>query len=70
MFSLGNGRNIPADLLFGLANEIVILSRFILFVKRGYRDASYHNWYHALSVFHFSYLLLKNLRLIELGYIS
>lgn len=44
--------------------------RFLLFVKKGYRDAPYHNWYHAFSVFHFSYLAIKNLRLVERGFIS
>lgn len=47
-----------------------ILTRFLLFVRKGYRDAPYHNWYHAFSVFHFSYLAIKNLRLVERGYIS
>ncbi len=26
-------------------------------VKKGYRDPPYHNWFHALSVTHFCYLL-------------
>lgn len=26
-------------------------------VKKGYRDPPYHNWYHAISVAHFSYVL-------------
>lgn len=46
------------------------LSRFLLMVKRGYRDPAYHNWSHAFSVAHFSFLLLKNLQLVEKGYIS
>nr|CAD7448724.1 unnamed protein product [Timema bartmani] len=41
------------------------LARFILFVKKGYRDVSYHNWMHAFSVTHFAYLLLRNLHLCE-----
>ncbi|KAJ8028821.1 cGMP-dependent 3',5'-cyclic phosphodiesterase [Holothuria leucospilota] len=36
------------------------LARFTMLVKRGYRDPPYHNWYHALSVGHFCYLLYKN----------
>jgi len=28
-------------------------------VKKGYRDPAYHNWRHALSVAHFSYLVYK-----------
>lgn len=39
-------------------------------MKKGYRDAPYHNWIHAFSVTHFSYLLMKNLRLIDDYYIS
>lgn len=35
------------------------LVRFILMVKKGYRDLPYHNWMHAFSVAHFCYLLLK-----------
>ncbi|XP_048505681.1 cGMP-dependent 3',5'-cyclic phosphodiesterase-like isoform X3 [Athalia rosae] len=46
------------------------LARFILFVKKGYRDAPYHNWVHAFSVAHFAYLLIVNLKLIEDGYIT
>ena len=34
--------------------------RFILMVRRGYRDPPYHNWIHAFSVAHFCYLLVKN----------
>ena len=26
-------------------------------VKKGYRDPPYHNWFHALSVTHFCYLM-------------
>ncbi|CAI8043686.1 cGMP-dependent 3',5'-cyclic phosphodiesterase, partial [Geodia barretti] len=33
------------------------LAKFILMVKRSYRDPPYHNWYHALSVAHFCYVL-------------
>eukprot|EP00795_Rhopilema_esculentum_P000240 gene240-9880_t len=36
------------------------LARFVLTVKRGYRDPPYHNWTHAWTVAHFCYLLLKN----------
>ncbi|XP_071484459.1 cGMP-dependent 3',5'-cyclic phosphodiesterase-like [Diadema antillarum] len=37
------------------------LAKFIMMVKRGYRDPPYHNWYHAFTVGHFCYLLYKNL---------
>ncbi|CAI8024408.1 cGMP-dependent 3',5'-cyclic phosphodiesterase, partial [Geodia barretti] len=33
------------------------LAKFVLMVKRSYRDPPYHNWYHALSVAHFCYVL-------------
>ncbi|XP_063234184.1 cGMP-dependent 3',5'-cyclic phosphodiesterase-like [Bacillus rossius redtenbacheri] len=46
------------------------LARFILFVKKGYRDVPYHNWMHAFSVAHFAYISIKNLELIEDGYLS
>ncbi|KAG8227337.1 hypothetical protein J437_LFUL003326 [Ladona fulva] len=46
------------------------LARFILYVKKGYRDPPYHNWMHAFSVAHFAYLLLKNLKLMERGHIT
>ncbi|KAI4497188.1 hypothetical protein M0802_007672 [Mischocyttarus mexicanus] len=46
------------------------LARFILYVKKAYRDAPYHNWVHAFSVAHFAYLLIKNLNLIEEDYLS
>lgn len=41
------------------------LARFILMVKKGYRDPPYHNWSHAFSATHFCYLLLRNLNIIE-----
>ncbi|CAL1263009.1 unnamed protein product [Larinioides sclopetarius] len=41
------------------------LIRFIITVKQGYRDPPYHNWKHGFSVAHFSYLLLKNLKLMD-----
>jgi cGMP-dependent 3',5'-cyclic phosphodiesterase len=41
------------------------LARFVLMVKRGYRDPPYHNWTHAFTVQHFAYLCLKNLPLEE-----
>ncbi|XP_058803157.1 cGMP-dependent 3',5'-cyclic phosphodiesterase-like isoform X2 [Phymastichus coffea] len=47
-----------------------VLARFILYVKKGYRDAPYHNWMHAFSVAHFAYLLMKNLHLVRDGYMT
>jgi len=42
------------------------LCRFTMRVKNGYRENPYHNWTHAFSVFHFAYLLVKNLKLQQL----
>ncbi|XP_028406740.1 cGMP-dependent 3',5'-cyclic phosphodiesterase-like isoform X2 [Dendronephthya gigantea] len=41
------------------------LIRFILMIKKGYRDLPYHNWTHAFTVSHFCYLLYKNLQQID-----
>lgn len=41
------------------------LSKFILMVRKGYRDPPYHNWMHAFSVAHFCYLLFKNFNIME-----
>ncbi|KAL0125204.1 hypothetical protein PUN28_004382 [Cardiocondyla obscurior] len=46
------------------------LARFILYVKKGYRDVPYHNWTHAFSVAHFAYLLIKNMQLVEKNYMT
>ena len=32
------------------------LARFVLMVRRGYRDPPYHNWTHAFTVAHFAFL--------------
>ncbi|KAL5012349.1 hypothetical protein ScPMuIL_010900 [Solemya velum] len=39
------------------------LARFLLMVKKGYRNPPYHNWMHAYTVSHFCFLLTKNLKL-------
>lgn len=41
------------------------LARFILMVKKGYRNPPYHNWMHAFAVAHFCYLCIKNFNLSE-----
>ncbi|CRK94393.1 CLUMA_CG007900, isoform A [Clunio marinus] len=46
------------------------LARFLLLVQKGYRNTPYHNWFHAFSVAHFSYVCMKNLRLMERGIIT
>ncbi len=45
------------------------LARFVLMVRRGYRDPPYHNWMHAFTVAHFAFLLIENYKLIEEGII-
>lgn len=50
--------------------KLSTLIRFLLYVKKGYRDAPYHNWIHAFSVTHFGYLLIKNLNLINENYLT
>lgn len=37
------------------------LVRFVLMVKKGYRNPPYHNWTHAFAVAHFCFLCIKNL---------
>ncbi|XP_056010642.1 cGMP-dependent 3',5'-cyclic phosphodiesterase-like isoform X1 [Ostrea edulis] len=39
------------------------LVRFVLMVKKGYRNPPYHNWTHAFAVAHFCYLCITNLKL-------
>lgn len=47
-----------------------ILTRFVLYVKKGYRDTPYHNWMHAFSVTHFAYAAIKELKLLEKGHLT
>lgn len=60
--------DLKLDVLFNIRRET--LARFILFVKKGYRDTPYHNWRHAFCTVHFAFLLIKNLDLIKQGYIT
>jgi cGMP-dependent 3',5'-cyclic phosphodiesterase len=46
------------------------LARFVMLVQKGYRNTPYHNWSHAFSVAHFSYVCMKNLKLMERGIIT
>ena len=39
--------------------------RFVMMVKKGYRNPPYHNWMHAFSVTHFCYTLFKNCPQLE-----
>jgi cGMP-dependent 3',5'-cyclic phosphodiesterase len=56
--------------IFNFVAQLISFFRFILYVKKSYRDAAYHNWMHAFSVAHFAYLLIKNLQLITEKYIT
>ncbi|KAG6449372.1 hypothetical protein O3G_MSEX006036 [Manduca sexta] len=46
------------------------LARFILYVKKGYRDVPYHNWMHAFNVAQWAYAALTNYKLIQQGYFN
>lgn len=45
--------------------RIDCLARFVLMVRKGYRDPPYHNWLHAFAVVHFCYLLYKNTNVLK-----
>ncbi|XP_018319534.1 cGMP-dependent 3',5'-cyclic phosphodiesterase [Agrilus planipennis] len=47
-----------------------LLVRFLLLVQKAYRDPPYHNWTHAFSTAHFSYLCIKNFDLLEKNYLT
>ncbi|XP_022902922.1 cGMP-dependent 3',5'-cyclic phosphodiesterase-like [Onthophagus taurus] len=53
---------------FGIKMDL--LTRFILYVMKGYRDTPYHNWRHAFSVTHFAYTLIKKCKLIEKNFLT
>ena len=36
------------------------LRRFVLTVKKNYRDVPYHNWTHAFAVAHSMYLVIRS----------
>ncbi|KAJ9580508.1 hypothetical protein L9F63_024317, partial [Diploptera punctata] len=61
-------RDLELDKHFNIKSET--LARFILLVRKGYRDVAYHNFMHAACTLHFAYLLLKNLKLVESKYIT
>ncbi|CAK1540738.1 unnamed protein product [Leptosia nina] len=46
------------------------LARFILHVKKGYRDVPYHSWLHAFNVAQWAYAALINYKLMQQGYLS
>lgn len=46
------------------------VARFILLVRKGYRDMPYHNWMHAFSAAHFVFCVMKQLDLVGKSWIS
>uniref|UniRef100_A0A2H1VME5 Phosphodiesterase n=1 Tax=Spodoptera frugiperda TaxID=7108 RepID=A0A2H1VME5_SPOFR len=46
------------------------LSRFILYVKKGYRDVPYHSWTHAFNVGQWAFAALMNYKLVANGYFT
>ncbi|KPJ06896.1 cGMP-dependent 3',5'-cyclic phosphodiesterase [Papilio machaon] len=46
------------------------LARFVLHVKKGYRDVPYHNWMHAFNVAQWAYAALINYKLVSSGYLT
>ncbi|XP_013196675.1 cGMP-dependent 3',5'-cyclic phosphodiesterase [Amyelois transitella] len=50
--------------------NITKLARFILYVKKGYRDVPYHSWLHAFNVAQWAYAALVNFKLISSGYLN
>lgn len=46
------------------------LARFILYVKKGYRDVPYHSWLHAFNVGQWAYAAISNYKLISQGYFT
>lgn len=46
------------------------LCRFILHVKKGYRDVPYHSWLHAFNVAQWAYAAIINYKLVSKGYLK
>ncbi|XP_050347355.1 cGMP-dependent 3',5'-cyclic phosphodiesterase-like [Nymphalis io] len=46
------------------------LARFILHVKKGYRDVPYHSWLHAFNVAQWAFAALANYKLVAKGYFT
>ncbi|CAH1646463.1 unnamed protein product [Spodoptera littoralis] len=46
------------------------ISRFILYVKKGYRDVPYHSWTHAFNVGQWAFAALMNYKLVAHGYFT
>ncbi|KAJ2950181.1 hypothetical protein O0L34_g11539 [Tuta absoluta] len=46
------------------------LARFILHVRKGYRDVPYHNWQHGFNVAQWAYAAMMNFKLLLYGYLT
>ncbi|KAI5639906.1 3'5'-cyclic nucleotide phosphodiesterase domain-containing protein [Phthorimaea operculella] len=46
------------------------LARFILHVRKGYRDVPYHNFQHAFNVAQWAYAVMMNFKLMMYGYLT
>uniref|UniRef100_A0A2A4J9P4 Phosphodiesterase n=1 Tax=Heliothis virescens TaxID=7102 RepID=A0A2A4J9P4_HELVI len=46
------------------------LARFILYVKKGYRDVPYHSWMHSFNVGQWAFAALVNYKLVAQGYFN
>ncbi|KAI8422778.1 hypothetical protein MSG28_006523 [Choristoneura fumiferana] len=46
------------------------LCRFILHVKKGYRDVPYHSWLHSFNVAQWAYAAMINYKLVSQGYFN
>ncbi|KAM3963607.1 cGMP-dependent 3',5'-cyclic phosphodiesterase [Aphomia sociella] len=46
------------------------LVRFVLYVKKGYRDVPYHSWLHAFNVGQWAFAALVNYKLVQHGYFN
>lgn len=52
-------RIIPIKIFFSFRFDSECLMRFILTVRKNYRNVPYHNWSHAFSVAHAIYTVIK-----------
>ncbi|XP_052748765.1 cGMP-dependent 3',5'-cyclic phosphodiesterase-like isoform X2 [Galleria mellonella] len=61
-------KDIGFDTKFNINQHKLI--RFVLHVKKGYRDVPYHSWLHAFNVAQWAYAAIINYKLVQHGYFS
>ncbi|CAH0406813.1 unnamed protein product [Chilo suppressalis] len=61
-------KDLKFDRKFSISDQK--LTRFILYVKKGYRDVPYHSWIHAFNVAQWAYAAMVNFRLVTDGYLN